>query len=129
MMLTVTVSGLQRDEKSVIVTTKLGGELDTNTLARLGLRGWRPAKKPAVEVGLDLERRCVGDKDPIGKNKIELDVPRGTSAAVHVTVRAKTLATNEYQMVQIIEQSKDKVIGGLGLVVISEKIEKREKQS
>ena len=88
-----------------------------------------PAKKPAVEVGLDHERRCVGDKDPIGKDKIELRVPRGTSAAVHVAVRAKNLAENEYQLVQIVERSKDKILGGLGLVVISEKTERKEKQS
>lgn len=128
-MLTITVSGLQRADKSVILTTELGGELDKSTLASLGLHGLRPAKKPALEVGLDQETRCVGDKDQIGKGKIELRVPRGTSAAVHVTVRAKNLAENEYQLVQIVERSKDMVLGGLGLVVVSEKTEKKEIQS
>jgi len=128
-MLTLTVSGLQRADKSVLLTTDLGVELDANTLARLGLRGLRPAKKPAVEVGLDRERRCVGDKDPIGKGKIELRIPRGTSTAVYVTVRAKNLAHNEYQLVQIVERSEDKILGGLGVVVVSDKTEKKEKQS
>jgi hypothetical protein len=127
--LAITVSGLQRTDKSVIITTAMGGELDAGTLASLGLRGLQPAKTPAVEVGLDLERRCVGDKDPIGKSKIELHVPRGTSSAVHVTVRTKHLAENEYQLVQIMEWSKDKALGGLGLVVVSKKMEKKEKQS
>lgn len=128
-ILSITVSGLQRADKSVIVTTALGGELDAGTLARLGLRGMQPAKVPAVEVGLDRERHCIGDKDPIGKSKIELRVPRGTSAAVHVTVRAKHLAENEYQLVQVMEWSKDKALGGMGLVVVSKKTEKKEKQS
>ena len=43
-MLTITVSGLQRADKSVILTTELGGELDASTLASLGLRELRPAK-------------------------------------------------------------------------------------
>ena len=105
--LTLTVSGRQRSDKSVIITTAMGGELDAGTLASLGLRGMHPAKVQAVEVGLDHERRCVADKDPIGKSKIELRVPRDTSAAVLVTVRAKHMAENEYQLVQIMEWSKD----------------------
>ena len=128
-MLTLTVAGLQRADKSVILATELGGELDATTLASLGLNGFRPAKKAAVEIGLDTTRRCVGDKDPIGKDKIELRVPRGTSAAVHVAVRAKHLSEHEYQLVQIVERTKDKVIGGLGFVVVAEKAEKKEKQS
>ena len=97
--------------------------------ANLGLRGLRPAKKPAVEVGLDHERRCVGEKDPIGKGKLELRVPRGTSAPVYGAVRAKNLAKDEYQLVQIVERDKDKVVGGFALVVISEKAERKEKES
>lgn len=128
-MLAITVSGLERADKSVIVTTEVGGELDAITLARLGLHGLRPAKAPAVEVGLDHERRCVGDKDPIVKGKLELHVPRGTSAAVYVTIRTKHLAKNEYQLVQIVERANDKILGGLGLVMVSEKTERKEKQS
>lgn len=128
-ILTITVSGLQRADKSVILTTEVGGELDASTLANLGLRGLRPAKEPAVEVGLDHERRCVGEKDPIGKGKLELHVPRGTSEAVYVAVRAKNLAKNEYQLVQIVERDKDNVLGGLGLVMVSENTERKEKQS
>lgn len=44
-MLTITVSGLQRTDKSVILTTELGGELDASTLESLGLRALRPAKE------------------------------------------------------------------------------------
>ena len=128
-MLTLTVSGLERVDKSVIVTTEVGGELDAITLARLGLHGLRPAKDLAVDVGLDSEQRCVGDKDLIGKGKLELHIPRGTSAAVFVTVRAKHLAKNEYQLLQIVERAKDKILGGLGLVLVSEKTERKEQQS
>jgi hypothetical protein len=127
-MLTLTVSGWQRADKSVILTTEQGGDLDARTLASLGLRGLRPAKRAAVEVGLDTERRCVDDETPIGKAKLELHVPRGTSTAVHVTVRARELSEKEYQLVQVVESSKDKVLGGLGLVVVSGKAQREEKQ-
>jgi len=128
-MLTLTISGLQRADKSVVLATEFGGELDDRTLANLGLHGFRPGKKSAVEIGLNLERRCLGDKDPIGKDKIELHVPRRSSVAVHMAIRAKNLGKNEYQLVQIVERSKDSILGGLGLVVVSEKIERKEKKS
>jgi hypothetical protein len=128
-IITVTVSGLQRIDKSVIVTTEVGGELDARTLANLGLRGLQPARKKAVEVGLDHHQRCVGEKDPIGKAKLELRVPRGTSAPVYAAVRAKNLAKDEYQLVHLVERSEDKVIGGLAFVMVSEKAVRKEKQS
>jgi hypothetical protein len=127
-MLTITVSGLQRADKVVVLATELGGKLDEGTLASLGLRGLRPARNSGVEAGLDQERRCVGDMDHIGADKIELHVPRGTSAAAHLTVRAKNLAKNEYQLVRIVERCEGQVIGGLGLVVVSEKMKRKEKQ-
>ena len=128
-MLTLTVSALQRVDKSVVVAVEVGGELDARTLAGLGLRGLRPSREPAVEVGLDHQQRWVGEKDPIGKGKLELRVPRGTSAPVYAAVRAKNLAKDEYQLVQIVERSKDKVLGGLAFVVVSGKTERKEKQS
>lgn len=127
-MLTVTVSGLQRTEKSVVLATEVGGDLDERTLANLGLRGFRLAKKSKVEIGLNLERRCIGDEDPIGEGKIKLHVPRGTSTAVHVAVRAKNIAENEYQLVQIVELSKEKVLGGMGLVLVSEMRKRKERR-
>jgi hypothetical protein len=129
LMLTITVSGRERTDKSVTLTSELGGELDAGTLASVGLRGFRPAKEHAVEVGLDQVRRNVGDKDPIGKGEITLAVSRRTSAALYVTIRSKNLAENEYQLVQIVERAKDKVLGGLGLLVVSEKTERKEKKS
>lgn len=128
-MITITVSGLLRADKAVTLTTEVGGELDARTLANLGLRGLRPAKVPAVEVGLDHERRCVGDKDPIGNGKLEVNVPRGGAAAVYAAIRARNVAENEYQLIQIVERAKDKVLGGLGFVIVSETPARKEEQS
>lgn len=128
-MITITVSALRRADKAVTLTTEVGGELDERTLANQGLRGLRPAKAPAVEVGLDHERRCVGEKDPIGHGKLEVHVPRGRAVAVYAAVRAKNLAENEYQLIQIVERAKNEVLGGLGFVIVSETTRRKEKQS
>lgn len=131
-MFTLTVSGLQRVDKTVVVTAEVGGQLDAATLAGLGLSGLRPAKESAVEVGLNHQGYCIGAKDPIGTNKLELRVPRGTSAPVYAAVRTRNLAQDEYQLIQVVERSKEKVLGGFALVVISEnaeRAERKEKQS
>lgn len=132
MSLILTVSGLLRADKRVTLTADVGGELDARTLAGLGLRGLRPAKRPRAEAGLDLEARCVGAKDPIGKDRLDLAVRRGTSTAVHLAVRAKGLPENEYELVRIVERDGDRVLGGLGFVVVAQKAkrtERKEKQS
>ena len=111
--LTLTVSGLHRREKAVVVSTEIGGEVDAQTLARLGLPKLRLARGASIEVGLDQFQRCVGERDPIGKPKLELHVPRAGAAAVHVVVRAKNLAADEYQLVHVVER-QDQIIGSAG---------------
>lgn len=125
----LTISGLSRVDKVVTVAAELGGELSRTTLASLGLHELRPAKNPKVEVGLGREPRCVGDNEPIGEHKIDLSVPRGTSAAIYAAVRARALRKGEYALVRIVERSHDHVIGGLGLVIVAGQSDGKEKQS
>ena len=129
MMLTLTVSGLQRSDKAVVLSVEIGGELDARTLAGLGLRPMRPAPEHAVEAGLSLDRRCVGEKDPIGSAKLEVAVRRGRSTPVYAAVRAKPLARDEYTLVRIVERSEGKELGGLALVVVSQQPGKRGSDS
>jgi hypothetical protein len=118
---TITVAGGLRADKSVIVTAEVGGELDPLSLARLGLRELRPATKSApVEVGLSREFRCLGDKDPVGATKLEVRVGKGQSTAVFASIRAKNLARDEYQLVRLTERSDEKLLGGLGFVVVAQ---------
>jgi hypothetical protein len=122
--LILTVFGLARASKEVRVVAAVGGELDGLSLARLGLKGYAATSDDAVEVGLDSRRRCVGSSDPIGSKQLELRVERGTSAAVHLSVRAEGLAKDEYQLVRVTEQSGDSLLGGFAAVVVRDRKEK-----
>ncbi|MBS0562765.1 MAG: hypothetical protein JSR21_22165, partial [Proteobacteria bacterium] len=117
--LPVTISAPRRIDKSVVVVAAAGGMLDPLSLERLGLKGFKPADGAAAEVGLALQPRCVEPNGPIGPAKLELKVPRGTSAGVHVAVRAPALRKGTYQLVTVSERSGDYVLGGLGLVLIA----------
>lgn len=127
MTLPLTISGLQRSEKHVRISAEAGGELDDLTLETLGLRGLRPARKSSVEVGLGREPRCLGEKDPVGKDRVDIRLARGETAGIHVALRVKGIESHEYAVVNIVERSQDRVLGGLGLVVVSADRGQREK--
>jgi hypothetical protein len=118
MSLMLTLSGLQRVDKQVLVVAEIGGELPSDMLAGLGLEGWKPAHGN-VEVGLSLERGCVGDNEPLGERRLELRAPRGTAAALNLAVRADGLPPHEYELVHIEERIGDSVLGGCALVVVA----------
>lgn len=120
----ITIGGWRRADKEVVVTAEVGGKVDKITLSRLGVKNLRPAKKNVVEVGIDRMPRCARDGGELGPTTLELQVPRMTSAAVYVSVRAKNLAKGEYQLVNIIERSGDRILGGLGFIVVAEEKER-----
>jgi hypothetical protein len=115
----ITIGGWRRADKAVVVTAEVGGALPERSLQRLGLKRLRPAAGPGVEVGLDHERRCPGEGDPLGAESLEVRVARGTSAAVHLSIRARDLAPGEYHLVHVTERMGDRRLGGLAFVVIA----------
>ena len=66
-MISLTVSALSRVDKSITVSATVEDKLDDQTLASLGLRGFKAARKAVVEVGLADTPRTVCEKDPIGE--------------------------------------------------------------
>jgi hypothetical protein len=116
-MVALTIGGLARLDKEVRVSTEVGGELNRRTLASLGLRDLRPAEERFVDVGLHRQAGCIGDDEPVGEAELSMRVPRGSSAAVYVAVRAEKLPRDRYQLVQIVERNDEHVLGGLGFVV------------
>lgn len=128
-MFSLTVSALPRVDKDITVTAELGDKLDEKTLLSLGLRGFKPARKAIAEVGLSNTPRTVCEKDPIGERTLNMCIPKGTSAGLHVAIRAKGLAAREYQFIHIVERSGDQVLGGLGFVVVGQASKEKEAQS
>lgn len=118
LMFTLTVSALPRVDKTITVTAEVGGKLDEKTLLSLGLKGFKPARKSIVEVGLSDAPRTVCEKDSIGEGRLKMQIPKGTSAGLHVAVRAKNIAAKEYQFIHIVEHTGQEVLGGLGFVVV-----------
>ncbi len=119
----LTIGGLQRIDKDVVVQAEIGGELDELSLARLGLHGLRPAAHTAVEVGIHHRQQSCEAKDQFGVHKLQIKVPRGTNKAVYASIRATRLAQDEYQLVRFTEHDGENIAGGLAYVVIAERKE------
>jgi hypothetical protein len=117
----LTIAGLRRTDKSVVIRAEIGGTLDELSLTRLGLRGLRPAANTAVEVGIHGELQSCEAKDQFGVHELRIDVPRGTNKAAYAAIRATNLAQDEYQLVRFTEHDGEKVTGGLAYVVTAEK--------
>jgi hypothetical protein len=115
----LTIAAGPRTDKRVLVTANVGGELDEAQLRRLDLVGLKPAKAAKVEVGMGQEPMCMPEKGDLGKRELELRIPRGTRAAIHVAIRAPDLAKGEYALVRIAEQDGDRTLGGYTFIVLS----------
>lgn len=118
MTMMLTLGGLPRVDKEVLVVAETGGELHRDVLAGLGLEGRKPAKGK-VEVGLRLERGCVAEDEPLGERRLELRVPRGEAVGLTLALRAKGLSAHEYELVHVAEHAGDTVLGGLAVVVVA----------
>lgn len=113
----ITINALPREDKSVMVSIEMGGTLDEKVLAQLRLKGFRPARKTVVRAGLSLQAIC-GDQGLI-ESRLELRISRGTQIGVYLSVQAAGLKEREYQLVHVIERSKDRVLGGISYAVIT----------
>jgi hypothetical protein len=114
------VSALPEIDKDVVLEVHAGGVLDVVCLNRLGLRGLRPGLAEHVEVSISNESHTGADQLPSAARFLPLKVRRGTTSPIHATIRAPRLAAHEYQVVRITERMGDRIIGGIGYVVISD---------
>jgi hypothetical protein len=122
----ITFSATARADKMVVIETDVGGRLEDMNLDQLGLRGYKPADNPKVEVGLSRQPACVSERSSLGDRRLELQVPRGTSSGVYVGIRARGIDRNEYALVNVFERQGDDIIGGYGFVVVAQEQEERK---
>ncbi len=114
----LTIAALKRADKAVVVTAEVSGSLDEESLASLGLGNLRHADDGVVEIGIARQEQCVGEDQPLGDTTLKMRLPKGTSAAVYATVRARGLAEGQYETVHIVERDDERVLGGMVLVVV-----------
>jgi hypothetical protein len=119
MPLALTLSAPRRAAKSVRVRVEFGGELGREAMRRLDLREMRPATGRPVTAGLRREAACGHGRD-VGAPELELSLPRGTQAAVHLSLHDEGLRRGEYQLVHVIEHDENRMLGGYTVVVIGE---------
>lgn len=110
------VNAIGRTGKRVTVEVEYGGELAPQVMLNFGLRGLRPAQGQVVQASLSLQARC---NDQTGTRALELDVERGTTVAVFVSLEASKLAQGQYQLVHVVERSEGKLLGGVSYLVIN----------
>jgi hypothetical protein len=114
----LTIVAPARADKDVVVAVEIGGTLDEKLLPQLGLRGFRPTAKEVVEVELSREANPPARKGGRHARELELHVPRGTAAGVFASISAERLPKREYQLVHVVERSKDRILGGISYAVV-----------
>jgi hypothetical protein len=114
----ITLVGSKRIVREVVLTAEVGGVLSRPTLIGLGLKGFQPAKTKSVDVGLDLIYRKLQPGDSLGIKKMPLFLEKGCQTGVYANIQIGKMREKEYQLVKIVEKSGDKVVGGLGFIVI-----------
>jgi hypothetical protein len=88
----------QREDKTARIKIEIGGEVDREILRRLDVKNLHPAKHPVVAAGIRREPVCGRDHDDIGSAELTLQIPRGTQAAIYLSLRDKGLGQGEYQL-------------------------------
>jgi len=117
-LLSVFVNAVGRTEKLAQLTIEFGNAVNESALVQLGLHDVRPARKEVVNSALSREPHCNERPDPKGSRELEVQVPRGTSVPLFVTIHAEHLAKREYQVVRIVERVNGKIVGGVSYLVV-----------
>lgn len=116
-VLTLTVAALPRIGKRVLVDTKVGGELEREALRSLGLGAMQPARNEHVRVSLSTVAGCP--EEGHDRDRLELELARGSSRPVYVAIRAGELGPDEYQLVHVVEHAAGRDLGGMTFVVVA----------
>lgn len=107
-----------RADKNVDVKVEVGGELPARILKSLGLNANRNSGAKRIEAGLSGHSSC-GSSSIAREKRMNVRVARGTAAPVFLSIESSGhLAPEEYALVRVVESERDRVLGGLSVVVI-----------
>ncbi|MEM9558065.1 MAG: hypothetical protein AAGC60_27660 [Acidobacteriota bacterium] len=112
MALPVQLGAPQRIGGAVEVFLDLDGELDEETLAGLGLRGFQRAALDPGHVALSWRGGCRADGEIVGEHRLEAKMEPGVSRSVHLHVGALDLPRRTYVPVHIVSRGRDERLAG-----------------
>lgn len=102
----------------VEIVVKVGGKLNGEALASLGLRRARSAKEVTIRAGLqvEVEEDYSRAANP-GLEALELKVASGGHAVVYLALNGDPPRPAEYQLVRVEEHDQNGLRGGIGFVI------------
>lgn len=119
MLMTIQLAAPIRKEKLFCVTTKIGGELDSQNLVELGLGNYRPAMCDTLKVGLSLIPSCEEYNKEEMKKEVKLLVKPGTAKAVYLKIWPQELKPKTYELLHIISRDEEGIEGGMTCIIIN----------
>jgi hypothetical protein len=114
---TLFVNATRREAKDTVVAIEFGQEVNERVLANLGVRDLRPTRGKHVAASLSLEARCHEKHDEHGTRELKVHVPRGGLVPVFVSLHARDLPDEQYQLVRVVERNDGKLMGGVSYLV------------
>lgn len=98
------------------VFVEVGGEIDDQSLAQLGLKGFAPADLKMQPV-LSLEGGC----DETGEQSVDLELKPGQARAVYLKVPPIQIDYGQYAAINVVSKDATGITGGITFLLISQK--------
>jgi hypothetical protein len=116
--LILSVNAGARVDKTVDVKVEVGSEISKDLLQSLGIRAGRNVGSKYVGAVVSHHSLC-GSPPPGEHHSLKVHAPRGTSVPVYLNISAsRRLEGDEYAVVRVRETEKDRLLGGLSVVVM-----------
>lgn len=116
--LILSVNAGARADKDVDVKVEVGGEISKELLQSLGIRAGRNVGTKHVGAAVSHQSLC-GSAAPGEHHSLKVHVPRGASVPVYLNITAsRPLQGDEYAVVRVKETERDRLLGGLSVVVM-----------
>jgi hypothetical protein len=122
--MTIQTAAPPRKEKILLMTTKIGRNLDKQNIIQLGLKNYRPAKSDSLKAGFSLDPGCDESGKEQLKKEVKIQLRRGTIKAIYLKVWPPELKARTYILLHVIARDEQKkVLGGITYILIKTKEE------
>jgi len=116
MVLPIIIQPPKRQSRKLLVQVKMGGELDELSLSQIGLKGYHPAKKIDLTVGISLNKTCSIKNNNVSK-ELEINLNEGSSKVIYLKVLANQIESSTYIIINVISSERKEIYGGITYVL------------